>query len=290
MEAVKSVSRSLGGSAVPSADVLERVRWPHVLTDAYSRTVDAALSSQQCTALHVTVIDVDIMRNPSKRQNRMLSRPGTFAHVFVMTVSPAGVYLHQSYGPRGYTMLQHMLQHDGAAAPEGKPRYPMSFEAGKDWVARFEDFAANGGGVWTPEVNAAYADCFEVDLSAHGNMRIGNQLDAYITVEEHVFTAERVRQNLALLPRPSGAPKTACLDGEAAASTALPSKHIPDGGVPHTYVPVVLRCGRCGAVPQSPNRCAGCKVVVYCSRECQKLDWKPRHKRLCRTMSPKSKK
>lgn len=33
-------------------------------------------------------------------------------------------------------------------------------------------------------------------------------------------------------------------------------------------------------LPQSLKRCAGCQTTFYCSRECQKQDWK-QHKRVC---------
>lgn len=32
------------------------------------------------------------------------------------------------------------------------------------------------------------------------------------------------------------------------------------------------------------NRCAKCNVVSYCGRDCQKVDWKARHKRECRPL------
>jgi ankyrin repeat protein len=34
------------------------------------------------------------------------------------------------------------------------------------------------------------------------------------------------------------------------------------------------RCGACGAVPDPPLRCAGCRALVYCSPACQKADWR----------------
>ncbi|CAK9062379.1 unnamed protein product [Durusdinium trenchii] len=43
-------------------------------------------------------------------------------------------------------------------------------------------------------------------------------------------------------------------------------------------------CGRCGkaqAVEASPAACGRCKQVRYCSRECQQVDWKDRHKAGC---------
>ena len=44
------------------------------------------------------------------------------------------------------------------------------------------------------------------------------------------------------------------------------------------------RCGHCGAVPAQPLRCTGCRAVTYCTRECQKGDWK-RHKTRCAALA-----
>jgi len=38
-------------------------------------------------------------------------------------------------------------------------------------------------------------------------------------------------------------------------------------------------CARCGAPAKS--RCSGCKTAVYCSDECQRVDWDSGHKRVC---------
>ncbi|KAF9345720.1 hypothetical protein BGX26_002811, partial [Mortierella sp. AD094] len=43
------------------------------------------------------------------------------------------------------------------------------------------------------------------------------------------------------------------------------------------------KCNRCSKLPTDANplkRCSKCRVVTYCSRECQKEDWKT-HKKLC---------
>jgi hypothetical protein len=72
--------------------------------------VEDSLTRGVCTAILVSVTDVEIMRNPSKNGGRTL-RPGTFAHSFVITVSRGGVYVFQAYGPRGYTLLQNMEYH-----------------------------------------------------------------------------------------------------------------------------------------------------------------------------------
>ena len=39
-------------------------------------------------------------------------------------------------------------------------------------------------------------------------------------------------------------------------------------------------CGKCGKGGQALRKCARCHKAAYCSRECQRLDWKI-HKRTC---------
>ena len=40
-------------------------------------------------------------------------------------------------------------------------------------------------------------------------------------------------------------------------------------------------CGHCGATPENPQQCTGCKRVVYCGREHQTAHWKA-HKPDCK--------
>ena len=40
-------------------------------------------------------------------------------------------------------------------------------------------------------------------------------------------------------------------------------------------------CAGCGKSGAEFRKCARCKDVAYCGRECQKRDWKVRHKRIC---------
>jgi hypothetical protein len=84
--AVRPVCRSLGGCTVPPPTELRDIRWPYDLSPA----VEDSLTRGVCTAILVSVTDVEIMRNPSKNGGRTL-RPGTFAHSFVITVSRGGV-------------------------------------------------------------------------------------------------------------------------------------------------------------------------------------------------------
>lgn len=54
-----------------------------------------------------------------------------------------------------------------------------------------------------------------------------------------------------------------------------------------TLEPIANRhCANC-AKEKPTNRCSGCKVVMYCSKECQLLDWKGSHKHFCKTALPK---
>jgi hypothetical protein len=280
-DAVRPVCRSLGGCIIPPKDELSATRWPFVLSEAYPKASLAARNDGICTALHIQVNDVEVMNNPAKKGNTFRSRPGTFAHSCVITISPDGVYLFQSYGPRGYTLLQHMQEHS-----ESGPgvTYPLSLEAGEAWVARFEEFAATLGGVWTKAVNEAYLHCFGVDLVALGSMRIGSQMDQYIQLYSFEFDGSLVQKNFALLPRPRSSPCAPCKDGADTKSKKAHPGYIPDGGVKHYYVPLIVRCGNCGTNNGENKRCVICKTVHYCSRECQKKDWVLRHKKVCKTL------
>lgn len=40
-------------------------------------------------------------------------------------------------------------------------------------------------------------------------------------------------------------------------------------------------CNKCHIRGNDHKKCAGCKQVLYCSRECQKSDWNAGHKQMC---------
>jgi hypothetical protein len=127
-----------------------------------------------------------------------------------------------------------------------------------------------------------------VDLVKMGNMRIGSQMDLFFKVYSFPFDAGLVQRNFALLPQSDNRGwKIRCLDGVEARSTKSPPPgHQPDGEVAHYYVPLVLRCASCGnSNSLSANtRCARCKIVHYCSKECQVRDWKLRHRKVCKSL------
>jgi hypothetical protein len=233
-DAIRPVCHSLGGCVIPASAPLGKTRWPYVLSDKFRDAALAVQTRAACISLHINVTDVELMRNPAKPSGVM--RPGTFAHTCIMTISPDGVYLYQGYGPRGYTLLQHMQKHASS--------YPMSISDAEAWVQRFEEFAAELRGGWTTAANDAYAHCFDVDLVEKGIMRIGSQLDLYTSVYTLEFSALRVRQNLNLLPQPDSNNKAPCSDGTDACQSSLHPEYIPNGGVKQYYVPMILRCGQ----------------------------------------------
>jgi len=69
-----------------------------------------------------------------------------------------------------------------------------------------------------------------------------------------------------------GAPATDCADDDGASVDSASSSSAPP----------TASCGQCDE-PDARERCAGCRSVVYCDRECQRAAW-PGHKELCKRM------
>eukprot|EP00899_Mesostigma_viride_P004297 jgi/Mesvir1/13869/Mv16009-RA.1 len=57
------------------------------------------------------------------------------------------------------------------------------------------------------------------------------------------------------------------------------------GGAHMAGFPGMQRCWCCKAFVPVLRRCAQCRVAGYCSRECQKEDWKAGHKGKCAQMA-----
>ncbi len=53
-------------------------------------------------------------------------------------------------------------------------------------------------------------------------------------------------------------------------------------------VAVVRRCDCCKALSEKLQKCAGCEVATYCSKDCQRLHWRAGHKNNCKTFSKAS--
>eukprot|EP00804_Cyclotella_cryptica_P025265 CCRYP_010372-RA/>CCRYP_010372-RA protein AED:0.22 eAED:-0.16 QI:0/0/0/1/1/1/2/0/429 len=257
--ACRTVARSLGGCRLEQD--LAATRWPQSLVDSYEKAVSTmAIHS---TALFVTVSDVEIMRHPEKDRS--------------------GVYFYQAYGPRGYTLLQYLKAHED--------EFPLSLEKGRAWVKEFQMFAGDLVGIWTERINKAYKACFDVDLVELGCMKIGSQMDMHVKVEEDHFDTRTVQKNFDILPKQNDSFYPPCQDDAVALGKKTPRKHTtpPDGGVPHYYVPLVLRCSMCGKHPPKNGsgqhkQCSRCKKVFYCSKECQASDWKLRHHQACKQL------
>ena len=50
-------------------------------------------------------------------------------------------------------------------------------------------------------------------------------------------------------------------------------------------VAVVRRCDSCRALSEKLQRCAGCEVATYCSKDCQRQHWRAGHKNSCKMFS-----
>ena len=69
---------------------------------------------------------------------------------------------------------------------------------------------------------------------------------------------------------------------EAMAALGVPK--IP--GPPERKLASRPECSLCGA-PSAANSCAGCQMVSYCSRDCQKSHWKSGHRNECASLRSK---
>ena len=173
--------------------VTTHVATTHNISEAFHKACEAAETSGSSTALHVKVEDVELERRQERCPFKAFAN--TFAHAFVMTVSPAGVFLYQAYGPRGYTLRNHIERGTHGTGPMS-PR-----DEAVAWIDRFNEFAAAACERWTMDINTAYAYCFDVDLLKLGVMECGNKLDVRVSIQSHEFNAQHVEATFRFLNR-----------------------------------------------------------------------------------------
>ena len=96
---------------------------------------------------------------------------------------------------------------------------------------------------------------------------------------ELLLAAGAVDDREPIAVRPASARRAASAHGSGGASGSGAS------GASGASKLTVWPCARCGTTEVPTKKCAGCLVVSYCSRECQKADWKDLergHKELCK--------
>jgi len=229
MIGLKHTSHSLGGLIPPDNKQLKKLRRVRIFEDAIEASVRKIQLNGPATVITAKLSDIDIVRNPS---TGMQTRPGTFAHLLSLTVSPIGVYVYQGYGPRGYTLKQYMQKHS----------VPLTFEQAKEFGRKMTKFLmanVDAEGRWTLQSNQLYKELFEVDLNALNCMSKGAQFDAYMVVETAVLLAPTVAKNFDVnLPKIRENIKMKCADEEIANGECVPGRvGKPNGVVPRRYSP-----------------------------------------------------
>ena len=81
------------------------------------------------------------------------------------------------------------------------------------------------------------------------------------------------------------------INEETAKSIDWTSRILAEVIVANTKPGIVTgECHCCGKVTDKPLRCAACKAVFYCSKDCQILAWKQGHKVECKQLKARQKK
>ena len=99
---------------------------------------------------------------------------------------------------------------------------------------------------------------------------------AQFALSKHLFYGSGIAQNVELAYKFC---KMASQQGQSHASEFLPTVKAALEPRP---------CAQCGAVEPALgkfNKCAGCKVVRYCSADCQRAHWKTTHKGDCKRLA-----
>lgn len=178
--AVAYGARSLGG--LPT---LRDVRSPSTsLVAVLSRAVAAAgghgrTAPRESTCLVVNLVDCAMLKAGEMGDPRV-ERFMSYAHSFVLLVSPAGVSLIQAWGEHGYTLQEWLLRN---------PR-PMGFDEAAAFAERYDRFC--GFSVWDDVTNALYKELFHVDVKGHVERRQGKPVPARIKSWTRVLEVPRV--------------------------------------------------------------------------------------------------
>jgi hypothetical protein len=291
---VTTTSRSLGGCTIPSQKTIDSVNHVNTLENYFDKAIQRLDLDGACTVLVISIADVEVQYNPRSKNGRQ--RPGTFAHMMSMTISPIGVYIYQGYGPIGYTLKEYM--------DKNAVKFPLSLSEATLFIKNFTKFfclAHDQGGGWTKDINGLYEDLFDVDLIKIGSMKIGSQFHPYMSVESNVFNLRTVQDNYTRNMPKFNQRKEACMD-HLIASGVTPNKHANfDGGIRRSYTPkfadypinttsdkVEFDFKYCAYCLYSKSHgvlsiCSQCRLVSYCCKEHQKAHWKASHKKICGT-------
>jgi hypothetical protein len=232
---------------------------------------------------------VEVMRNSYKN---LEPRGGTFAHVFAITVSSVGVYIYQSYGARGYTLLQNIEKYNS--------KFPLNHNDGLGFVEKFTklvQLSFDMNGKWTVEINDLYNQLFDIDLCLFKSMEIGSQYDPYVKIQTFPFDLNTVKENFELNLAKYNLPKYKCLDFEVAnGKRNKDTMKYCIGGVKQKYIPkftdypiennfnnyLSISCQLCGLSSSlGLLQCSACKKVSYCCKNHQKTHWKSVLKNEC---------
>ena len=287
---------------------------------AISRAQDPIFPKTSACLLHLR--DLGLLEATVKGDPKA-SKCSTFGHAFVILLSPAGMTIlqgHKNVGERN-SMCQWLeddhpepLNWEAAAQwlqqlirivqqpSTAQPAAALTHESAAASSSSSSGLRTSGKPPYTKEVRDAYKRCFGVDLASIGQQYV-NKAPLWPTFKPQLLmlplgkvTAAGIVEGAQAFLREEvpfcfycGNPEGAALQGGK-------------GGVEEQKPPAPLGAaagaaaeagaGACTGDGSSPTSkllsCAACRVATYCSRECQKADWKAGHKQLCQNVLQKS--
>jgi hypothetical protein len=127
---ITNTSHSLGGCTIPSQKTIDTVNNVNTLENYFNKAIQRLELDGACTMLVISIADVEVQFNPGSKNGQL--RPGTFAHMLSMSISPVGVYIYQGYGPIGYTLKEYM--------DKNEIKFPLSLEEANLFIKNFTRF------------------------------------------------------------------------------------------------------------------------------------------------------